>query len=132
MTSLTRYTLLSLIAAFLFGCSGNADKQRQIEAIAQHRATTLSNSLPIEHGPLTIMQAKAVGNSVQLMMIYNGEAASSAQQLLEGSIRYYCNNSEVKANLVHGVIYNIKLRSPRGKLLAERVITENSCAKKAE
>lgn len=116
-----------MLALLLAGCSSNADKERQIEAIAKHRASTLSNNLPIEHGPLTIMQAKAKGNVVELMMIYNGDNSIPVQQLLSNSISYYCSNSEVTANLSHGIVYDIKMRSPRGQLLVEKVISQNDC-----
>ncbi len=120
--------IISIFAIlFVFGCSSSADKQRLVEAIAQHRATTLSNSLPIEHGPLTIMQAKARGNAVELMMLYNGDDAIPAQALMTNSVNYYCTNSDVRANLEHGIIYDIKMRSPRGQLLLEKVISLDTC-----
>jgi len=123
-----RFLLALTATSVLAGCSATADKQKQIEAIAKHRATVLSSSLPIEHGPLTIMQARAKGNAVELMMLYNSDGGMSAQNLVNNSISGYCNDNEVKANLAHGIIYNIKLRSPRGQLLLEKVISEESCA----
>ncbi|MDV7102956.1 GspS/AspS pilotin family protein [Vibrio sp. TH_r3] len=116
--------LLLLIVA---GCSSSGDKERQIEAIASHRATILSNSLPIEHGPLTIMQAKANGHIVELMMLYNDDGTISPQQLMDNSVRYYCTNTDVEGNLQHGVVYNLKMRSPRGQLLIDQVVSLETC-----
>jgi hypothetical protein len=74
------------------------------------------------------MQARAKGKVVEIMMIYNGDAAIPPQILMEKSAQYYCTNSEVKANLEHGVIYDIKLRSERGQLLIDRIISSESCS----
>lgn len=128
----SKLALAPLLLTIVVGCSSSSDKQRQIEAIASHRATILSNNLPIEHGPLTIMQAKANGNVVEIMMIYNGDGAIPPQQLVEKSVSYYCSNSEVLANLSHGVIYDIKLRSERGQLLIDQIVSLDSCSSLSE
>lgn len=124
----SKFTIGTLLLIILAGCTSSSDKQRQVEAIASHRAKILSNELPIEHGPLTIMQARAKANVVELMMIYNGDNAIPPKQLMDKSLAYYCSNNEVKANLEHGVIYDIKMRSPRGQLLFEKVISLESCS----
>jgi len=116
----------------LVACSSNDNKQHQIEAIAKHRAKILSNNLPVEHGPLTIMQARSKGNIVELMMIYNEESAIPPQKLLDNSINYYCSNSEIKSNLELGLVYNVKLRSTRGQLLFDQIISLASCTSLVE
>lgn len=128
----SKLIISGLFIMTLAACSATADKERQVEAIAAHRASILSNNLPIEHGPLTVMQAKANGRIVELMMIYNSEGSIPPQQLIEKSVSYYCSNSEVKANLVHGVIYNIKIRSERGQLLIEQIVSIDTCTALSE
>lgn len=124
----SKLAVSTLLLATLAGCSSGSDKQRQVEAIASHRATIISNNLPIEHGPLTIMQAKAKGSVVEIMMIYNGDSEVSPQQLVAKSVNYYCSNSEVTANLSHGVIYDIKVRSERGQLLIDQIVSIDTCS----
>ncbi len=115
----SKLILPTALVATLAACSSGASKERQIEAIAAHRATVLSNQLPIEYGPLTVMQAKAKGKVIEIMMIYNGEKALSPQAL--------CLNKEVSASLEHGVIYDIKVRNPRGQLLTDQLISQETC-----
>ncbi len=117
----SKLILSTALIAALAACSSGANKERQTEAIATHRATVLSNQLPIEHGPLSIMQAKAKGKVIEIMMIYNGTKALSAQAL--------CFNKEISANLEHGVMYDIKIRNPRGQLLIDQLVSQKSCAK---
>ncbi|WP_413284653.1 GspS/AspS pilotin family protein [Vibrio sp. MA40-2] len=125
--TIAKLTLSTLLMIIIAGCSSNGDKERQIEAIASHRATIIANSLPIEHGPLTIMQAKANGHIVELMMLYNDDGTISPQQLMESSVNYYCTNTDVQGNLQHGVVYNLKIRSPRGQLLIDQVVSLETC-----
>lgn len=127
-SSALKWAMSTLLVIMLGGCcSANSQKEEQIAAIASHRATILSNNLPIEHGPLTIMQAKASGSVIEIMMIYNDEGRVSPQQLVKSASEFYCSNSEVKTNLEHGVSYNIKIRSSRGQLLSDQVISQQSC-----
>lgn len=120
--------LVTLAAAIitLAGCS-SSQAQKQLEAAAAHRAGTLSAGLPMEFGPLTVLQAKARGSDIEITMVYNESAKLPANQLMARSINYYCSNQEVKANLDMGISYSIKMRNARGQLLAEQSITSDSC-----
>lgn len=131
---LTKIAVGIVLIASLAACSSTTEKEKQIEAIASHRATVLSNNLPVEHGPLTIMQAKAKGKVVEIMMLYNDDANSNVppQVLVTNAIKSYCLDKEVKANLEHGIAYNIKLRSARGQLLVEQAVTLATCQAQAE
>ncbi len=117
----SKLTLIAALTATVTACSSGIDKERQIEAIAAHRATVLSNQLPIKHDSLTVIQAKAKGKVIEMMMIYNGDKTLSAQAL--------CHNEEVKANLDRGVMYNVKIRNLRGQLLIEQLVSQDTCAK---
>ncbi|PJC87873.1 hypothetical protein CSW98_01745 [Vibrio sp. HA2012] len=118
--------LIPVLLIALTACSSGMDKQEQLEAIARHRADILSANLPIEHGPLTVMQAKSHGRTVTLMMLYNGQ--KPIDELLKSSIHFYCANKEIKTNLELGLEYQIKMRNPRGKLLVDQRISASSCA----
>ena len=117
--------LIPALLTILAGCSSTSDQDKQIEAIAKHRADILSASLPVEHGPLTVMQAKSRGKVVELMMLYNGE--KSPAELMASSINFYCSSAEIKTNLELGLEYLIKMRNSRGQLLLEQVISSKNC-----
>ena len=117
--------LVPAMIAILAGCSSSADKDKQIEAIAKHRADILSTNLPLEHGPLTVMRVRSSGKVVKMMMLYNGQ--KPVNELMKSSINFYCTSSEIKTNLDLGVQYQVNIRDPRGKLLLEQMISSQSC-----
>jgi hypothetical protein len=117
--------LCFLLLATLVGCASGNNEQQQIEAIAKHRADILAASLPVEHGPLTIIQSRSHANTVELVMLYNG--SKPAADLMNSSIHFYCNNTEIRSNLDLGVEYQITMRTPRGKLLVSQHISADSC-----
>jgi hypothetical protein len=121
-----KFVTLAIAIITLAGCSSN-EAQKQLEAAAAHRAGTLSAGLPMEYGPLTVLQAKARGSVIELTMVYNDTGTRPASQLMARSINYYCSNQEVKSNLDMGISYTIKMRNSRGQLLAEQSISSNSC-----
>ncbi|ASI90543.1 MULTISPECIES: GspS/AspS pilotin family protein [Vibrio] len=116
----------------LAGCSStNDDQQRQIEMLAQSRASVLSSGLPIEQGPLSIMKASANKGTVEIMMIYNTDAkgAKPLDTVLRNSMNYYCTDREVKSNLDMGLAYRIKIRNSRGQLMVDQLVTKDYCDK---
>ncbi|WED20708.1 GspS/AspS pilotin family protein [Vibrio sp. JC009] len=119
----------ALIAAglSLFGCASSDKEEERLAALASQRAQVLSAGLPIEHGPLKVMQAKADGKVIKLMMIYNDSRAIPVQKLISSSINYYCSNPDVKQNLDLGLSYQIKIRNSRGQLLTDQGISADSC-----
>lgn len=129
----TRFKFASLALVFLVtaGCSSNNDQQRQLELIAKNRASVLSAELPLEYGPLSIMQANAKGTTIEMMMIYNDDVkgAKSFQQVLNSSIKSYCGNQDVITNLEVGLSYRIKMRNSRGQLIVDQIINHATCEK---
>lgn len=125
----------SLIALLtLAGCASSAqDKQRQIEMLAQSRASVLSSTLPIEKGPLSVMKASANKGTVEIMMLYNTDAkgAKPIEEVIRSSMNYYCTDSEVKTNLDMGLAYRILIRNTRGQLMSNQYIDNSSCSKPA-
>ncbi|PWI34051.1 hypothetical protein DI392_07580 [Vibrio albus] len=119
-------TLFPLLLVTLAGCSSGNSEQQKIEAIAKHRADILAADLPIEHGPLKVIQSRSHANTVELVMLYNGE--KPAAELVNSSVKFYCNNSEIRSNLDLGVEYQITMRNARGKLLVSQHISADSCS----
>lgn len=121
--------LLGLMVMTLAGCSSNAEKQRNLELLAENRASVLSAELPIEAGPLSILRASASGTTIEIMMVYNTDArgAKPASQLLNQSINVYCTNPDTKANMEVGLSYRIKIRNTRGQLMIDELITSQRC-----
>ncbi|WP_117234582.1 GspS/AspS pilotin family protein [Vibrio maerlii] len=116
--------------AIISGCASNErEQQKQLEALANNRATVLSTGLPLEEGPLSIMSARAKGTSIELMMIYNQEApgAMPVQQVYNKTLSDYCSNQEIRSNLDLGLSYALKMRNHRGQLLVDALITAQSC-----
>lgn len=121
--------LLGLMVMTLAGCSSNAEKQRNLELLAENRASVLSAELPLEAGPLSILRASASGTTIEIMMVYNTDArgAKPASQLLNQSINVYCTNPDTKANMEVGLSYRIKIRNTRGQLMIDELITSQRC-----
>ncbi|MEH0688050.1 GspS/AspS pilotin family protein [Vibrio cholerae] len=121
--------LLGLMVMTLAGCSSNAEKQRNLELLAENRASVLSAELPLEAGPLSILRASTSGTTIEIMMVYNTDArgAKPASQLLNQSINVYCTNPDTKANMEVGLSYRIKIRNTRGQLMIDELITSQRC-----
>lgn len=121
--------LLGLMVMTLAGCSSNAEKQRNLELLAENRASVLSAELPLEAGPLSILRASVSGTTIEIMMVYNTDArgAKPASQLLNQSINVYCTNPDTKANMEVGLSYRIKIRNTRGQLMIDELITSQRC-----
>ncbi|MGV2987972.1 GspS/AspS pilotin family protein [Vibrio sp. E150_011] len=126
-----RFLWISLAAvAALAGCSSKGDdEQRQLEMLAQSRASVLSSGLPIEQGPLSIMKASANKGVVEIMMLYNTDAqgAKPIDQVLRNSMNFYCTDREVKANLDLGLAYRIMMRNTRGQMMVDQIVTKQYC-----
>jgi hypothetical protein len=125
-----KWIVCSLALALLTSCSSSEqDQQRQLAMMAQHRAGVLSAGLPIEYGPLSIMRVIAKNNVVEIMMIYNQDVkgAKPLNQVVDLSVKSYCTNAEVSANLDMGLVYNIKIRNTRGQLMVETLISKETC-----
>ncbi|WP_436322516.1 GspS/AspS pilotin family protein [Vibrio cidicii] len=123
-------TILALSA--LAGCSSNDERERQLELMASNRAGMLSAGLPLEHGPLKVMRISANKSVIEMMMIYNSDAqgAKPTEQVLANSIQSYCNSAEIRSQLELGLAYRIKIRNSRGQLVADQLVTAQTCAAK--
>ncbi|HGZ6487789.1 TPA: GspS/AspS pilotin family protein [Vibrio parahaemolyticus] len=125
--------LLCLFLAFgaLAGCSSSNDNQRQLELMASNRADVLSAGLPLEYGPLQIMRVSSNKNVVEMMMIYNDDAlgAKPLNQVLNTSIYTYCNTPSVREQIDMGLMYRLKVRNSRGQLIADELVSEQTCSK---
>ncbi|EMQ2875259.1 hypothetical protein ATY35_15905 [Vibrio cidicii] len=123
-------TILALSA--LAGCSSNDERERQLELMASNRAGMLSAGLPLEHGPLKVMRISANKSVIEMMMIYNSDAqgAKPTEQVLANSIQSYCNSDEIRSQLDLGLAYRIKIRNSRGQLVADQLVTAQTCAAK--
>jgi len=121
--------LVTLVLITLSGCSSNANQQKNLELLADNRASLLSSELPLEYGPLNIMRANAKGATVEMMMVYNADDrnAKPVSQVLESSVKTFCSNEDIRANLDVGLSYRIKMRNSRGQLLVDELITQQTC-----
>ncbi len=124
--------LAAISVAILAGCSSNSDKQKNLELLADNRASLLSSELPLEYGPLNIMRANAKGTTIEMMMVYNADDrnAKPISQVLETSVKTFCSNKDTRANLDVGLSYRIKMRNARGQLMVDELITQQTCESK--
>ncbi|YCO04775.1 GspS/AspS pilotin family protein [Vibrio sp. VNB-15] len=124
--------LLCLFLAFgaLAGCSSSDDKQHQLELMASNRAGVLSAGLPLEYGPLKILRISSNKNVVEMMMIYNDSAlgAKPLNQVVNTSIYTYCNTPAVREQIDMGLMYRIKVRNSRGQLMADELVSAQTCS----
>lgn len=113
----------------LSACSSNNDQQKYLELLAKNRVNLLGSELPLEAGPLSIMRANAQGSTIELMMVYNQDAAGAkpVSHVLNNSIKYYCTNQETFANMEIGLSYRIKMRNSRGQLMVDELLTHERC-----
>ncbi|WP_086984489.1 type II secretion system pilot lipoprotein GspS-beta [Vibrio aphrogenes] len=126
MTISFKTPLFALLAASLL--AGCASQPNEVEMMADHRANVIEAGLPFKLGPLNVMHAKAKGNTVNLLMIYNSTGSIAPSALVDASVKSYCQSNEVRSVLKKGVIYQITVRSERGKLLVDENISEQTCA----
>ncbi|MFC3025433.1 GspS/AspS pilotin family protein [Vibrio zhugei] len=122
---------VGLIIALLAGCSSANKDQKRLEMIATNRAALLSSELPLQYGPLHIMRANSRGSMIEMMMVYNTDAAEAkpVQDVMTHSAMSFCQNPTISDNLTQGIDYRIKIRDSRGKLLIDNIITDKSCDK---
>lgn len=122
---------VGLIIALLAGCSSTNKDQKRLEMIATNRAALLSSELPLQYGPLHIMRANSRGSMIEMMMVYNTDAAEAkpVQDVMTHSAMSFCQNPTISDNLTQGIDYRIKIRDSRGKLLIDNIITDKSCDK---
>ncbi|MGO1298278.1 MAG: GspS/AspS pilotin family protein [Vibrio sp.] len=120
-----------LIIALLAGCSSADQDKKRLEMIATNRAALLSSELPLQYGPLHIMRANSRGSLIEMMMVYNTDAADAkpVQEVMKQSATSFCKNPTIADNLNQGIDYRIKIRDSRGKLLIDNIITDKSCGK---
>ncbi len=129
-SDMKKIVLSSVIAStlLLVGCSsGSAEKQRNLELLAGNRASLLSTELPLEFGPLNILRATAKGSTVELMMVYNTDAnnAKPTEQVLQSAVSSFCANKDIHLDI--GISYRIQMRNTRGQLMADQLVTKESC-----
>ncbi len=119
---------IGLIASQLLGCSSSDEHERNLELLADNRANLLSASLPLEYGPLNILQATAKGSTVRLSMVYNEDNAKlSAAQLYQNSVHGLCRDKAIEDNLSIGLRYHIDIRNTRGQVIVSETLTSKSC-----
>ncbi|SJL82944.1 GspS/AspS pilotin family protein [Vibrio palustris] len=125
------FAVAALTVALLAGCSSSAKEQKRLEMIATNRAALLSAELPLQYGPLHIMRANSKGAMIEMMMVYNTEAAAAkpVQDVMKQSAVSFCQNQTIADNLDQGIDYRVKIRDSRGKLLIDNIITKKSCDK---
>ncbi len=125
-------SLTAFILVLLSGCSSSSDHQKNLELLADNRASLLSSELPLEYGPLNIMRANANGTTIEMMMVYNADDrnAKPVSQVLDTSIKSFCSSKDTRANLDVGLSYRIKMRNSRGQLMVDELITQQSCESK--
>ena len=122
-------TILGILAtSIVTGCSSSGE-QRQLEMLAQSRASVIAGELPMEVGPLSILRANSKGTMIEIMMVYNQDAtgAKPIQHVLETSIKSYCADEETKNNLDVGISYRIKMRNTRGQLMIDQIVSKKTC-----
>ncbi|PQJ59248.1 hypothetical protein BTO01_20660 [Vibrio jasicida] len=121
---------LFLVFGALAGCSSSDDKQHQLELMASNRAGVLSAGLPLEYGPLKILRISSNKNVVEMMMIYNDDAlgAKPLNQVVNTSIYTYCNTPAVREQVDMGLMYRIKVRNSRGQLMADELVSAQTCS----
>ena len=97
--------------------------------MASNRAGVLSAGLPLEYGPLKILRISPNKNVVEMMMIYNDDAlgAKPLNQVVNTSIYTYCNTPAVREQIDMGLMYRIKIRNSRGQLIADELVSEQTC-----
>lgn len=119
----------SLLSLASCASSDTEQQQRRLELIASNRASVLSSELPIEYGPLTIMQAKAVGSTIQISMVYNPDAkgAKPFQEIQKDTVNSYCVNPDIERNLKVGISYRVQMRNSRGQLVVDQMINQETC-----
>lgn len=124
----TRFFIISLSLAAIAGCANQTSQQR-LDLLASNRASVISAELPIEAGPLSIMQSTAKGSTIEIMMVYNQDlsGAKPLEQVINNGINYYCSNKDTKANLDTGLKYRLKMRNTRGQLIADQLVTDVNC-----
>ncbi|WP_159738817.1 GspS/AspS pilotin family protein [Vibrio atypicus] len=129
MFNIAKPAAIALLIAVTAGCSSSAQKQKHLELLADNRAQLLSAELPLEVGALSIMRASAKGSVIEMMMVYNQDAqgAKPTTEVLKHSINTYCTNPAIKKNLDAGLSYRIKMRNSRGQLMADQLITLDTC-----
>ncbi|MDW3150132.1 type II secretion system pilot lipoprotein GspS-beta, partial [Vibrio sp. 2132-1] len=80
---------------------------------------------------LQIMRVSSNKNVVEMMMIYNDDAlgAKPLNQVLNTSIYTYCNTPSVREQIDMGLMYRLKVRNSRGQLIADELVSEQTCSK---
>ncbi len=120
----------SLITSLLGCASADSEKRKHLEGLAKYRAGILASDLPIEMGPITMIQAKSKHETVELHFLEAREGKLSLQQLVDSSENTYCNDNEIRPLLSQGIIYRIIVRSNRGQLKVDHQISEQTCIAK--
>ncbi|MGF1762754.1 type II secretion system pilot lipoprotein GspS-beta [Aliivibrio kagoshimensis] len=123
--------IVTSLLTTLIGCaSADAEKRNHLEALAKYRAGILASDLPIEMGPITMIQAKSKQQTVELHFLEASDGILSLQQLVDNSETTYCNDSEIRPLLSQGMNYRIVVRSNRGQLKVDHYISEQTCIAK--
>lgn len=118
--------LIALSALLLAGCASN-EQQQEIEMLADYRASILASTLPLEMGPLTLIQVKEKQGVVEMMFLDSGNGELSTTQIIENSITTYCKDQEIRPVLEKGVSYRYVIRNSRGQKQNDIFVTEQSC-----
>ena len=95
--------------------------------LADYRASILASSLPLEMGPLTLIQVKEKQGVVEMIFLDSGNGEISTNQIIEQSITTYCSNQEIRPVLKKGVAYRYLIRNSRGQKQNDIFVNEQSC-----
>ena len=95
--------------------------------LADYRASILASTLPLEMGPLTLIQVKEKQGVVEMMFLDSGNGELSTTQIIENSITTYCKDQEIRPVLEKGVSYRYVIRNSRGQKQNDIFVTEQSC-----
>ena len=131
-TSMSIKMRIALIASITFtflGCVSQGKQEKQLEILAANRASLIQSELPVKvSNMISIMRASAYGETIEIMMICHSSSEDLEQILMQG-VQSYCSDKVTITNLDIGLVYRIKVRNSRGKLLSDRVIDKGLCQK---
>ncbi|KAB2826443.1 GspS/AspS pilotin family protein [Aliivibrio finisterrensis] len=118
--------LTALSSILLSGCASN-EQQQEIEMLADYRASILASNVPLDMGPLTLIQVKEKQGVVEMVFLDGGNGEVSTTQIIENSITTYCKDQEIRPVLEKGVSYRYLIRNSRGQKQNDILVTEQSC-----
>lgn len=122
-----RIAVIASIA--FFGCVSQGKQEKQLEILAANRASLIQSELPVKvSNIMSIMRASAYGETIEIMIICQSSSEDLKKILMQG-VQSYCSDKVTTAHLDIGLVYRIKVRNSRGKLLSDQVVDKGICQK---